>query len=119
ALTMLETEPGATLLWVHGPQPVSFRGSADRLEQASTRLSRLPQVVLYNVEPGPNDLLPDTPWAWSARSLSRTASLQADLVGFFGGLSDQTPALSVRRGLEAAADGLPKGSDHVARLWAN
>jgi hypothetical protein len=119
ALTMLETEPGATLLWVHGPQPVSFRGSADRLEQAFTRLSRLPKLVLYSVEPGPNELLPDAPWAWTARTLPKTASLQADLAGFFGGLSDRTPALSAQRSLDAASDDLSKGSDHIARLWAN
>jgi len=116
---MLEGEPGATLLWVHGPQPVSFRGSADRLEQVFTRLSRLPKLVLYSVEPGPNELLPDAPWAWSARTLPKTASLQADLAGFFGGLSDRTPALSAQRSLDAASDDLPKGSDHIARLWAN
>jgi hypothetical protein len=119
ALTMLESEPDATLLWAHGPQPVRFRGSADRLEQASTRLSRLPKFVLYSMEPGPNGLLPDVPWAWSAGSLPKTASLQADLEGFFSRLSNQTSAWSVQRSLDAAADGLPKGSDHIARVWAS
>jgi hypothetical protein len=119
ALTSMEAERNSTLLWVHGPQPVSFRGSAARLEQASTRLSRLPKVVLYSVVSGPNELLPDTPWAWSARELPTTVSLQADLAGFFGGLSGQTPALSAQRIADAAADNLPKGSDHIARLWAH
>jgi len=118
ALTALEAERDATLLWIHGPQPVSFRASAGRLEQASTRLSQLPKVKLYSVEPGPNDLLPDTPWAWSAQSLPKTASVQADLAGFFGSLSEQAPALSIHRST-IATEGLPKGSDHIARLWAN
>ena len=74
ALAMLEAEPNATLLWIHGPQPVSFRGSAARLEQAGARLSRLPDLVLYSVEPGPNELLPDAPWAWAARSLPQTGA---------------------------------------------
>ena len=68
ALQRLEAEPDATLLWVHGPQPVSFQQSAGQLEQAA-RASRLPQVVLYDVEPGPNELLPDAAWVWSAHSL--------------------------------------------------
>src|SRR5262249_11047637 len=38
ARRVLEAEPQATLLWIHGPQPVSFRGSAARLEQATARL---------------------------------------------------------------------------------
>jgi hypothetical protein len=119
ALTTLEAEPQATLLWVHGPQPVSFRGSAERLEQASARLSRLPRVVLYSVEPGPNELLPDAPWAWSAVTLPNTASLETDLEALFRRWSNQTPVLAVQRSVESAADGVPKGSDHVARLWAS
>jgi hypothetical protein len=118
ALTALEAERDATLLWIHGPQPVSFRGSAGRLEQAFTRLSRLPKVVLYSVEPGPNDLLPDTPWAWSAQTLPKTASAQADLARFFGGLSEQAQAFAVHRST-VATEGLSTGSDHIARLWAN
>ncbi|MBX9829708.1 MAG: hypothetical protein K2Y27_32540 [Xanthobacteraceae bacterium] len=119
ALIALEAEHDATLLWVHGPQPVIFRGSSDRLEQAATRLSRLPRLVLYGVEPGPNELLPDMSWAWSAQSLPKTASLQIDLARFFAGLSKETSALSVQRSADIAPDNLPKGSDHIARLWAN
>src|SRR5215470_3006963 len=44
ALLALEAEPQATLLWIHGPQPVSFSGSGARLEQATARLSRLPKA---------------------------------------------------------------------------
>src|SRR5262249_55450445 len=83
ALLALEPEPQATLLWIHGPQPVSFSGSTARLEQATTRLSRLPKVVLYSAEPGPNEVLPDAPWAWGARSLPQTGAIDADLAGFF------------------------------------
>jgi hypothetical protein len=43
---------------LHGPQPVSFGDSAARLEQAAARVSRLPDVVLYSVEPGPNESCP-------------------------------------------------------------
>jgi hypothetical protein len=118
ALQTLEAEPNGTLLWIHGPQPVSFRGSAARLEQATARLSRLPTVVLYGVEPGPNEVLPDAPWAWGARSLPQTGVLRSDLASFFGRASGETPSLAIRRTQAPTTEGLAKGSDHVARLWA-
>jgi len=117
ALEALETEPNAQLLWVHGPQPISFRGSAARLEQATSRLSHLPDVTLYSVEPGPNEVLPDAPWAWTARLLPRTGSPQADLSAFLARVTGQT--LTIHRSQTREAMGLDKGSDHIARLWAH
>jgi len=119
ALQVLEAEPQATLLWIHGPQPVSFRGSAARLEQAIARLSHLPSVVLYSVAPGPNALLPDSPWAWGARSLPQTGALAADLTGFFRRSFDRNQVQVVRRPLAEATDAAASGSPHIARLWAN
>jgi len=118
AMQTLEAEPNATLLWVHGPQPVSFRGSAAALEQATARLARLPEVVLYAVEPGPNELLPDAPWAWSARALPQSDSVRADLAAFLARASGEGQAIAIRRTQAQAAAGIPKGSDHIARLWA-
>ena len=118
ALVMLESEPQATLIWIHGPQPVSFGDGAARLEQAAARLSRLPDVVLYSVEPGPNEVLPDAPWAWAARSLPQTGSLKTDLAGFFA-RTGQTQTFAVRRAEAHANEGQAKGSDHIARLWAS
>ena len=118
ALQTLEREPNGTLLWIHGPQPVSFRASAAVLEQATARLSRLPGVVLYDIEPGPNEVLPDAPWAWSARSLPPTGALRSDLADFFARASGQTASLAIQRTQAATTEGLAKGSDHIARLWA-
>jgi hypothetical protein len=116
ALLALEPEPQATLFWIHGPQPVSFSGSTARVEQATARLSRLPKVVLYSVEPGPNEVLPDAPWAWGARSLPQTGAIDADLAGFF---ARATGDKVVRRQQGSATEGTTTGSDHIARLWAN
>jgi hypothetical protein len=117
ALLGLEPEPQATLLWIHGPQPITFTGSAARLEQATARLTRLPKVVLYSVEPGPNEVLPDAPWAWGARSLPQTGALDVDLAGFLMRSTGESQA--VRRQQDPATDGVAAGSDHIARLWAN
>jgi hypothetical protein len=75
-------------------------------------------VVLYDVEPGPNEALPDAPWAWGARSLPQTGALRSDLKDFFARVSAQTASLVVRRSQAATTEGLAKGSDHIARLWA-
>jgi hypothetical protein len=118
AMQLLEAEANATLLWIHGPQPVSFRGSAARLEQATARLARLPDVMLYAVGPGPNELLPDALWAWGARSLPQTGALGADLSGVLARVSGQTQSFVVRRTQGQATEGSAKGSEHIVRLWA-
>ena len=127
ALQMLESEPNATLIWVHGPQPISFARSGARLEQATGRLSRLPNVTLYSVEPGPNEVLPDAPWAWSARSLPATGDVSGDLSGFLARTSSPARTFTIHRTQAPSTEGLAQklaqefaqGSDHIARLWAN
>ena len=104
---------------MHGPQPISFRDGTARLEQAIARLSRLPNVVLYSVEPGPNELLPDAPWGWAARSLPRTGSPEADLSSYLARTLGQAPTLAIRRQQTQVPEGIAKGSDHIARLWAS
>src|SRR5262249_13693299 len=118
ALQMLEKERGATLLWVHGPQPVRFRASVAAFEQAATRLAGLPDLVLYPVEPGPNELLPAVPWAGSARTLPQPGTPRAALAPFFARASGAAPTLAIRRTQGEPTDGLVRGSDHIARLWA-
>ena len=117
-LIALEAESEAALLWVHGPQPVSFQGGAARLEQAGSRLSRLPRVSLYATEPGPNELLPDAPWAWEARSLPATGSPTDDLAAYVNAAFATALKIEVRRRRADTADVAAKGSEHIARLWA-
>ena len=66
----------------------------------------------------PNEVLPDAPWAWSARLLPRTGSPQADLAAFLARV-DRAQTLAIHRSQTREAEGLDKGSDHIARLWAN
>jgi hypothetical protein len=75
--------------------------------------------LLYSVEPGPNELLPDAPWAWGARSLPRTGAIDTDLSDLFTHLSSRTDAVVIERAQGQPADGLTQGSDHIARLWAH
>src|SRR5262249_22753024 len=118
ALLALEAEPNATVLWIHGPQPLSFAGGTARLEQAVARLKQLPAVMLYAVEPGRNATLPDAPRAWGARSLPQPNTVEADLAGFFRSLSPDAKGYVIRRTQGQSAEEAPKGSEHIARLWA-
>lgn len=118
ALQSLEAKENAALLWIHAPQPVSFRGSSALLEQATVRLARLPKVTLYAVEPGPNALLPDGPWAWSAHSLPQTGSVAADLGTYFARTFAEGPTFEIARTAGDTSSSLPAGSDHIVRLWA-
>ncbi|MEQ1717962.1 MAG: hypothetical protein ABL907_18640, partial [Hyphomicrobium sp.] len=126
ALGDLEKYDGAALLWVHGPQPVAFKGSAGMLEQAASRLMRRPQLWLMPTEPGPNETLPDMPWAWSARTVPGSGAFGADIAGLLDTLYRSAPRTVILRdktpsapaaGVSAAAP--VAGSDHIARLWAN
>jgi hypothetical protein len=88
------------------------------MDQVSSRLKRYPQVALYSPEPGPNQLLPDAPWTWAARTLPQTGDVDADLSGFFGDLwSEARPRRAARTQIEASAAPAP-GSEHIVRLWA-
>ncbi|MGQ0674330.1 MAG: VIT domain-containing protein [Hyphomicrobium sp.] len=124
ALAALEAHPQAALLWVHGPQPIAFRSSAGALAQASQRLTRLPAVWLFAAEPGPNEVLPDLPWAWTARSIPNSGpdnnAPSTDLARFLSAAFEQGEHIDIERssGDGTAAAGLPAGSDHIARLWA-
>jgi hypothetical protein len=118
AMQLLERESTSSVLWVHGPQPVAFRDSAARLEQATSRLVRLPSVMLYSVEPGPLELLPDAPWAWAIRSLPRSPSIAADLSVYLARELGAAPATTVVRTEVQPDAGGARGSDHIVRLWA-
>jgi hypothetical protein len=123
ALRALESVPDATLLWVHGAQPVSLN-SESTLEQTVARLKRLPRLTSYSIEPGPNAILPDMSWTWATRTLPKTAATSADLSAFLLNVSTDTSRLTIQRTLRslshgASTDDTPKGSDHIARLWAH
>jgi hypothetical protein len=118
AMQTLEEAGGAKLVWIHGPQPIAFSGSAARLEQALSRLKRLPQMLLYATEPGPNEVLPDQPWAWGATVLPATGSVRDDLRAILTRELRDEPRLVARRSAVGDVAGAMQGSDHIVRLWA-
>jgi hypothetical protein len=117
AFNRLEPYENALVLWVHGPQPVRFSKGLAALERIS-RLKRLPKLILYDLEPGPNEALPDASWAWSATVLPQTGAPESDLKAFLSKLWRQDDLRVVRRVVTDDKDER-KGSDHIARLWAS
>ena len=124
ALLKLEPYNTAALIWIHGPQPVAFRETASVLEQAASRLVRRPHVWLLATEPGPNQVLPDLPWAWTARAIPSGGKIEADLAEVFSRELFGGPKHVIHR-VKAApylASDKPAeqslGSEHIARLWA-
>jgi hypothetical protein len=59
------------------------------------------------------------PWVWGAASLPQTSSPAADLSGLFDRTMSRAPALVISRVQGQSTEGLRRGSDHIARLWAN
>ena len=102
------------------PATHQLPGQRCRLEQAAARLSRLPQVILYAVEPGPNELLPDAPWAWGARFAAANERAGNRPRGFLRAHHERSRRpYAIRRTQGQSTEGLRRGSDHIARLWAN
>ncbi len=120
AVKLLEGEPGGALLWIHGPQPVAFRASQALLDQISTRLTRFPNVALYPVEPGANEVLPDAPWAWGGIILPNSGSTHSDLEKYLSQTLSGKPSFAIKRTLATASHSAPLalGSSHIAKLWA-
>ena len=120
ALRTLESEPNGHLLWVHGPQPQVFQGAEAELAQAVGRIARLPALTLYPVVAGPNTVLPDVPWSWSAHMLPHVGSINDDLSRFLRTAAAGSDFTTQRHELDAANPpaGVIKGSEHIVRLWA-
>jgi len=113
----LERYDNGHLLWIHTPQPVVFKNGAAKLEQTANRLTQLPEVSLYNLQPGPNKLMDESNWAWQANTISRLGA--QDLKHYY--LRIFKPGIEYSRQI---TEGLPKnnlakGSEHLLRLWAN
>ncbi|HTU67906.1 MAG TPA: VIT domain-containing protein [Steroidobacteraceae bacterium] len=121
-LGALEGEPRATLLWVHGPQGFEFAGNLASLEQVLDRGTRLPDLWLLPVAPGPNRALGRASGGerrlfTGARLLAWSGDPAADIRAAFDDYFDTAPRWTISRGVGSTA-GLVTGSAHVEKLWA-
>lgn len=107
----------AVLLWVHGPQPVSFAHSRAGLDQVLDRSTTLPQLVRYQAVAGPALTANGQPWFETARFVAPTASPARDLTMLLRDITQGGPAWRVTRTAGRVEDAV-SGSIHIARLWA-
>lgn len=107
----------AVLLWVHGPQPVSFAHSRAGLDQVLDRSTTLPQLVRYQAVAGPALTANGQPWFETARFVAPTASPGRDLTMLLRDITQGRPAWRITR-TAGPAEGAVSGSIHIARLWA-
>jgi len=108
----------AAVVWIHGPQPEIL----DPVEPLAQALSWQPDgATLYDfpVEAGPNRVLERLRDYASVRGAPRFGSLSGDLNGLLASFAGKkTLAIERTRGAAEPAPSSPKGSAHVARLWA-
>ncbi|KQN39465.1 hypothetical protein ASG37_07840 [Sphingomonas sp. Leaf407] len=102
----------ATILWLHGAQPVRFTATEPALEQALDRLPALPRLVRYQAVAGRALVVPGERWFDSARLPTPGGDPVADLRALLA----SGPGWQVERA--ATSPGAATGSAHLVRLWA-
>lgn len=117
-LDIAGSQPGAVLLWIHGPQPVLLQ-TDEALLQRLQRGAPVSQWYELQVEPGRNLLTEKLDGVARIETL-RDGELE-QVVSTWG----TEPSFTVRRerveakeNAAAMAEG-ERTSDHLARLWAN
>jgi hypothetical protein len=113
----LDALPGSNgaILWVHGPQPLAFRGSASRLEQWLQRAPNAPRLLRYQHQAGRAFVLPGLRWFETARQIVPTGNAAHDLrLALARAAGGEGWAIERR---EVAPEGRI-GSAHIVRLWA-
>jgi hypothetical protein len=118
AIHLLERYESAELLWIHSPQPIRFAATQSLLEQGVNRLARLPEISLYSLQPGPNELLTDARWTSISRTIPMTGSAEQDLGDFLESLYSTSSRPVFQRTVEDSELASVSGSQHIARLWA-
>ncbi|WP_260600184.1 VIT domain-containing protein [Sphingomonas endolithica] len=116
--TALEAMPraDATLLWLHGAQPIRFTSPEPALDQVLDRSSALPRLVRYQVAPGRAMTLAGYRWFDNARLPPPSGDLAADLRAILADVASDAPRWSVVK-VPVAGSGRT-GSAHLVRLWA-
>jgi len=112
----LEQYDSGHVLWIHTPQPVVFKNSVAKLEQAANRLTQLPEVALYSLQLGPNRLMDESSWAWQANTVARLG--EQDLKRYYQRIFAGDLEYVVQRSEGLPNSNLTKGSEHILRLWA-
>ncbi len=116
------TEQGM-ILWIHGPQPVTFETDKMVLEQLLDRLPTFPRLIDLALIPGENLPLADTGLKYHSRRLTRLEIAPERLTDTLTALWPGKPMPETRQRrlplaeLPEATGSWPKNR-HIAALWA-
>lgn len=105
----------ASLLWVHGAQPVRFALPEPLLEQTLDRLPERPELVRYQAVPGRALAIEGSAWFDTARLPTPSGDPEADLKAILADLAGADPRWRVTL---AEAPATAPGSAALVRLWA-
>lgn len=118
AIEVLREKPHSALIWIHGPQPVTFAKSNATLEQLLERSRALPRLLMYQVTAGPNKILTEHHWFANAETYPASTDAPDDLRELFATLYSSEPQWMVRRVLSDGQGDASVSGDAIARLWA-
>ncbi|MBP7828801.1 MAG: PEP-CTERM sorting domain-containing protein [Kiritimatiellae bacterium] len=110
--------PAGAVLWIHGPQPVSFDGEEALLQRTERRPSG-PVIHDLQVGPGPNHVAEQLNGSPAMRAVMDFGDPAAALARGLDTWAGKNPSFRFERARvpRAEAEG-PEGSTHLARLWA-
>ncbi|WP_380871997.1 hypothetical protein ACFB49_29520 [Sphingomonas sp. DBB INV C78] len=115
----LAGEASSTLIWVHGPQPVSFNASRATIQQVLDRQTLLPRLIRYQPANWPAFTIEGESWFDTAQSVQPSGNMALDLASLVSDAAYAGARWKVARRPATAADAaLPVGSSHILRLWA-
>lgn len=113
--------PHGVILWIHATQPVLLSGIEELAHSWERRPDR-PLLYDYQVGDGPDRIAEQLAPINAFQPIPNYGSLTTDLPRLFSEWTGATPIYRYDRarqdGLEQL-EGIPEGSSHIARLWAN
>ncbi|HOW98147.1 MAG TPA: VIT domain-containing protein [Kiritimatiellia bacterium] len=112
--------PGGTVVWIHGPQPVSFEGEEALLQRIERRPNG-PVILDLQVGAGPNAvavMLNGSPALRAVADFGDPAAALARILDAWAGRKAFYRFERTRVPRSDIAGDIPEGSSHLARLWA-
>lgn len=108
----------ATVLWVHGPQPVEL-SSSEPLLQRIERTENDTEIFSFQTESGPNLVLEKLDGNVRVRGVARLGSVGEDLKRLITSWNPEGGSWvrNLEQGNAAPPSGAIEASDHLTRLW--
>lgn len=119
AWNIANTIPNSVIVWIHGPQPIIFKGGADFRELWEKLPNRL-HMYDFQISSGPNRIAERLDGLKTIQSVPHLSTPGEDLKHLFEQWSGEATGLQFVREQVRPEDimQVASASDHVTRLWA-